>query len=111
MPTSPFPLMHPRAAGVDVGDRAHFVAVPADRPGQLPEVRRFDTFTLDAHDGDNQGGSPDRLRVRISHVDPLSGAEVVDYDNATPATPATVAAAAATLDRTAVDDGGVTLRH
>lgn len=49
MPTSPFPLMHPRAAGVDVGDRAHFVAVPADRPGQLPEVRRFDTFTQDLY--------------------------------------------------------------
>lgn len=46
---SPFPLVHSRAAGVDIGDRAHFVAVPADDPAQPPVVRRFDTFTQDLY--------------------------------------------------------------
>lgn len=49
MPVSPFPLVHPRAAGVDVGDRSHFVAVPADDLDQPPVVRRFETFTRDLY--------------------------------------------------------------
>jgi len=40
-------VMHPNAAGIDVGNRAHYVAV---RPDRDPEpVRRFECFTVDLH--------------------------------------------------------------
>jgi transposase len=40
-------VMHPNAAGIDVGNSAHYVAV---RPDRDPEsVRRFDCFTADLH--------------------------------------------------------------
>ena len=40
-------VVHPRAAGIDVGNGSHFVAV---RPDQDPEsVRRFECFTVDLH--------------------------------------------------------------
>lgn len=40
-------VMHPRAAGIDVGNSAHYVAV---RPDQDPDpVRRFECFTADLH--------------------------------------------------------------
>ena len=77
-------------------------------------------FVLDAADG---GAGPnagaDRLRVRVTHVDPASGAEVVDYDNGAPGTAGVVgltglagmAGAAAGADRTVVRDGELTLRN
>jgi len=38
-------VVHPHAAGIDVGNGAHYVAVPPDRD---PEpVRRFECFTAD----------------------------------------------------------------
>ena len=40
-----WPLINPHAAGVDLGAREHWVAVPADRDPQ--PVRRFGTFTED----------------------------------------------------------------
>ena len=40
-------VVHPRAAGIDVGNSAHYVAV---RPDRDPEpVRRFECFTADLH--------------------------------------------------------------
>ena len=40
-------VMHPNAAGIDVGNSSHFVAV---RPDRDPDpVRRFDCFTADLH--------------------------------------------------------------
>src|SRR5260370_13504778 len=40
-------VVHPRAAGIDVGNGAHYVAV---RPDQDREpVRRFECFTADLH--------------------------------------------------------------
>ena len=60
-------------------------------------------FVLEAVDG-GAGNAADRLRVRVTHVDPASGAEVVDYDNGTPG-------AAAGTDRAAVAQGGLTLRR
>src|SRR5260370_39063362 len=40
-------VVHPRAAGIDVGNGSHYVAV---RPDQDPEpVRRFECFTADLH--------------------------------------------------------------
>ncbi len=40
-------VMHPHAAGIDVGNNAHYVAV---RPDRDPEpVRRFECFTADLH--------------------------------------------------------------
>src|SRR5437667_6083653 len=40
-------VIHPHAAGIDVGNSAHYVAV---RPDRDPEsVRRFDCFTADLH--------------------------------------------------------------
>lgn len=40
-------VVHPHAAGIDVGNGAHYVAV---RPDHDPEpVRRFDCFTVDLH--------------------------------------------------------------
>ena len=41
------PTIHPYAAGIDAGSRAHYVAVPADADPQ--PVRRFETFTEDLH--------------------------------------------------------------
>jgi transposase len=41
-------IVHPHAAGIDVGNSAHYVAV---RPDRDPEpVRRFECFTADLHD-------------------------------------------------------------
>src|SRR5438445_458159 len=40
-------IVHPHAAGIDVGNQAHYVAV---RPDRDPEpVRRFECFTADLH--------------------------------------------------------------
>jgi hypothetical protein len=86
------------------------------REGQLARVTgtgRFNgrtgyRFTLEAQDGGSEDGAPDRLRVRIMHVDPITDTEVVDYDNAAPAN---LRAAAPALDLSAVVDGGVTLRN
>ncbi len=40
-------VMHPNAAGIDVGNSAHYVAVRPDRDAN--PVRRFDCFTADLH--------------------------------------------------------------
>jgi transposase len=39
-------VLHPRAAGIDIGSRSHFVAVPNDRPEE-PAVREFGAYTPD----------------------------------------------------------------
>jgi hypothetical protein len=41
------PVLHPDAAGIDVGANELFVAVPADRDSE--PVRSFATFTRDLH--------------------------------------------------------------
>jgi len=41
------PLIHPNAAGIDVGSKEHLVAVPLDRDPQ--PVRTFQAFTPDLH--------------------------------------------------------------
>ena len=41
-------LIHPNAAGIDVGSKEHLVAVPADRDPQ--PVRTFQAFTPDLHE-------------------------------------------------------------
>jgi transposase len=40
-------VVHPHAAGIDVGNGMHYVAVPPDRDPQ--PVRRFECFTADLH--------------------------------------------------------------
>jgi len=40
-------VTHPNAAGIDVGSRSHYVAVPADRDEQ--PVREFGVYTPDLH--------------------------------------------------------------
>jgi hypothetical protein len=40
-------VMHPNAAGIDVGNSTHYVAVRPDR--DPTPVRRFDCFTADLH--------------------------------------------------------------
>src|SRR3990172_832621 len=40
-------ITHPHAAGIDIGSRSHFVAVPPDR-ADVP-VREFPCFTVDLH--------------------------------------------------------------
>jgi hypothetical protein len=40
-------VMHPRAAGIDVGNSAHYVAVRPDQDSD--SVRRFECFTADLH--------------------------------------------------------------
>jgi transposase len=40
-----WPMLHPHAAGVDLGAKEHWVSVPQDRDPQ--PVRRFGTFTAD----------------------------------------------------------------
>lgn len=44
---SGFPLLNPDAAGIDVGAREHYVAVPAER--EVQPVRCFGAFTQDLH--------------------------------------------------------------
>ena len=51
-----------------------------------------------------QGAGADRLRVRVTHADAATGAEVVDYDNGARGT-------AAGADRTIVTEGALALRH
>jgi uncharacterized membrane protein len=68
-------------------------------------------FLIEAQDGDGrQSANPDRLRVRVTHGEARSGAEVVDYDNGAPAQ-ATAARGAPGRDATAVAEGGLTLRN
>jgi hypothetical protein len=63
-------------------------------------------FLLQAYDGGGkQSASPDRLSVRVTHVDAVTGVEVVDYDNGAPAT----TRAAVAPDRTVVVEGGLRL--
>lgn len=38
-------IQHPNAAGIDIGSRSHFVAVPADRATE--SVREFGCYTED----------------------------------------------------------------
>ncbi len=69
-------------------------------------------FVVEASGGGGKGGGqtgagPDRLRVRVTHVDAATGAEAVDYDNGARASANTAAA----VDRTAVIAGGLTLRN
>jgi hypothetical protein len=42
------PVLHPDAAGLDIGAEEIFVAVPADRAAD--PVRSFGTFTRDLHE-------------------------------------------------------------
>ena len=44
-PSFSLPLYNPHAAGIDIGEAEHWVAVPPDRAPQ--PVRRFGTFTAD----------------------------------------------------------------
>src|SRR5882762_8666494 len=46
--TEDLPVLHPDAAGIDVGASELFVAVPADRDPQ--PVRSYATFTRDLHE-------------------------------------------------------------
>ena len=41
------PVLQPNAAGIDIGSRSHWVAVPADR--DATSVREFSSFTGDLH--------------------------------------------------------------
>jgi hypothetical protein len=62
-------------------------------------------FVLEAVDGGAlQGERLDRLRLRVTHADPATGAEVVDYDNGS-------TQPLAGADRTVVVEGGLTLRR
>ena len=42
------PILHPDAAGIDIGSNEIFVAVPAERDPE--SVRSFSTFTRDLYD-------------------------------------------------------------
>ena len=61
-------------------------------------------FVLEAVDGGAENAPADRLRLRVTHADAATGAEVVDYDNE----PMRSLAGA---DRTVVVEGGLTLRR
>lgn len=56
-------------------------------------------FSVEASPGNVQRGTPDRLRVRISHTDAATKAELVYYDNGTDAAPAAASAAAGAVAR------------
>lgn len=45
--SSSLPIIFPNTAGIDIGSRSHFVAVPSDRASQ--PVTEFKTFTSDLH--------------------------------------------------------------
>ena len=40
-------VVHPNAAGIDIGNESHYVAVPPDRDAE--PVRQFACFTEDLH--------------------------------------------------------------
>jgi len=44
---SSLPVLYPNTAGIDIGSKSHFVAVPSDRDST--PVREFSTFTTDLH--------------------------------------------------------------
>jgi transposase len=44
--TKEMPVVHVDAAGIDIGSRSHWVAVPADRDAE--PVREFSSFTVTA---------------------------------------------------------------
>ena len=46
-PPENMPILHPHAAGIDVGAEEHWVCVPADRDTQ--PVQKFSAFTGDLH--------------------------------------------------------------
>lgn len=46
-PSESFPVVNPHAAGIDIGNHAHWAAAPPD--GAAPAVRQFGTFTADLH--------------------------------------------------------------
>lgn len=71
---------------------------------------RFMLEAIDADSGDSGdiGGRPrgavrDRLRVRVTHTDTVTGAEVVDYDNG-------ASTSTALVERDIVAEGGLSLR-
>lgn len=83
---------------VNVTGPFHFSAEVVGQPEQngqsirLNGTGRFNgragyRFNVDASPGDDQHGGADRLRLRISHTDAATKAEVVDYDNAADAAP------------------------
>jgi transposase len=45
--SSSLPVLFPDTAGIDIGSKSHFVAVPAERDSN--PVREFSTFTADLH--------------------------------------------------------------
>ena len=45
--SSSLPIIFPNTAGIDIGSRSHFVAVPSDRSPH--PVTEFKTFTCDLH--------------------------------------------------------------
>ena len=47
MSSSSFSMIQPDAAGIDIGSREHWVAVPEDRDER--SVRRFGCFTADLY--------------------------------------------------------------
>lgn len=44
---SSLPVLFPNTAGIDIGSKSHFVAVPADRDPK--SVQEFSSFTMDLH--------------------------------------------------------------
>jgi hypothetical protein len=70
-------------------------------------------FLVEASPGDAERGAADRLRVRISHTDAATKAELVDFDNgiavATSAAPASATTAAPAAARTSVNAADGTL--
>ena len=47
VPNNSLPILYPNTAGIDIGSRSHFVAVPTDRDAVA--VREFPSFTVDLH--------------------------------------------------------------
>ena len=88
----------PAPALVNVTGPFHFSAEVVGQPEQNGQSIRLNgsgrfngragyRFNMEASPGDDQRGGADRLRLRISHTDAVTKAEVVDYDNAADAAP------------------------
>jgi transposase len=45
--SSSLPILFPDTAGIDIGSKSHFVAIPSERDSN--PVREFSTFTADLH--------------------------------------------------------------
>ncbi len=59
-------IIHPNAAGIDMGSASHFVAVPPDRDDE--PVREFPSFTVDLKEALIKSASGMKRQAHAAHA-------------------------------------------